>query len=161
MAILNIVTEGDEILRKKSKPVENINERVIRLLDDMRDTLINAQGCGLAAVQVGVLKNIFIIDDMCDEDGKHNIVEFINPEIIKTSGKQCEAEGCLSVPGKYGITNRPETVTVRAQDRFGKTFTYTGKGLYGRCLCHEYDHLFGILYIDKVERMLTDEEIEA
>ena len=125
----------------------------------MKDTLIKANGVGLAAVQVGVLKRIYIID-IGVEEGKNEILEFINPEIIKTEGKQEEAEGCLSVPGKYGITSRPAVVTVRATDRNGKTFEYTGKDLFARCLCHEYDHLDGILYTDNVIEMLNPEDFE-
>lgn len=159
MAILNIVTEEDDILRKKSKPVTEITPRVITLLDDMKDTLIKTGGVGLAAVQVGVLKRIYIID-IGVEEGKNEILEFINPEIIKTKGHQEEAEGCLSVPGKYGITSRPAIVTVRATDRNGNTFEYTGKEIFARCLCHEYDHLDGILYIDNVIEMLDPEDIE-
>ncbi len=160
MAILKIVTEEDDILRSKSKPVTEITPKVIRLLDDMKDTLIKTGGVGLAAVQVGVLKRIYIVD-IGIEDGKNEILEFINPEIIKTEGHQEEAEGCLSVPGKYGITSRPAVVTVRATDRNGKTFEYTGKELLARCLCHEYDHLDGILYIDNVLEMLDPEDIET
>ncbi len=158
MAILNIMTEKEPVLRKVSRPVAEITPRIITLLDDMRDTLIDSGGVGLAAPQVGILRRIFIVDDMPD-DG-HNIIEFINPEIIKTEGHQEEAEGCLSLPGKCGITSRPMTVTVRAYDRHGKEFTYTGTGLFGRCLCHEYDHLDGILYTDKALQMLSPEEFE-
>ena len=159
MAILNIVTEEDDILRKKSKPVTEITPKIITLLDDMKDTLIKTGGVGLAAVQVGMLKRIYIID-IGIEDGKNEILEFINPEIIDTKGHQEEAEGCLSVPGKYGITSRPAVVTVRATDRNGNTFEYTGKEIFARCLCHEYDHLDGILYIDNVIEMLDPEDIE-
>ena len=158
MAILNIMKEGEPVLRKVSKPVGEITERTITLLDDMKDTLIKSGGVGLAAPQVGILRRIFIVDD--DPDGGHNIIEFINPEIIKTEGVQEDAEGCLSIPGKYGITRRPMTVTVKAQDRNGKTFTYTGTELFGRCLCHEYDHLDGILYTDKAIEMLDPDDIE-
>lgn len=156
MAYLNIVKEGDPVLRKVSRPVDEITPRIITLLDDMRDTLIRTGGVGLAAVQVGILRRIFIIDD--DPDGNHNIVEFINPKIIKTEGHQEEAEGCLSIPGKCGITSRPMTVTVEATNRNGETFTYTGTALFGRCLCHEYDHLDGILYIDNALEMIEDDE---
>ena len=159
MAILNIVTEEDDILRKKSKPVTEITPRIITLLDDMKETLIKTGGVGLAAVQVGVLKRIYIID-IGVEEGKNEILEFINPEIIKTKGHQEEAEGCLSVPGKYGITSRPAVVTVRATDRNGNPFEYTGKEIFARCLCHEYDHLDGILYIDNVIEMLDPEDLE-
>lgn len=159
MAILNIVTEEDDTLRKKSKPVTEITPRIITLLDDMGDTLRKANGVGLAAVQVGVLKRIYIID-IGIEEGKNEIVEFINPEIIHTEGVQEEAEGCLSVPGKYGITSRPAVVTVRAQNRNGEYFEYTGKEIFARCLCHEYDHLDGILYTDKAIEMLDPDEVE-
>ena len=159
MAVLKIVTEEDEILRKKSNPVEQINDRIITLLDDMKDTLIKSGGVGLAAVQVGILRRIFIIDAGVDEN-EHNIIEFINPKIIETEGNQQEVEGCLSVPGKYGITDRPMVVTVEATDRNGERFIYTGSELFGRCLCHEYDHLDGVLYIDHVLEMLDPDDFE-
>ena len=159
MAILNILTEGDEILRKKSRPVDEITPKIITLLDDMKDTLKKANGLGLAAPQVGILRRIYIID-VGLEEGKSNVLEFINPEIIKTSGHQEEAEGCLSVPGKAGITSRPAKVTVRATDRNGNTFEYTGEEILARCLCHEYDHLDGILYIDNAIEMLDPDEFE-
>ena len=158
MAILNIMKEGDPVLRKKSRPVEEITDRIITLLDDMKDTLIKSGGVGLAAPQVGILRRIFIIDD--DPDKNHNIVEFINPRIVKTEGHQEAVEGCLSIPGKYGITSRPMTVTVEATNRKGETFTYTGTELFGRCLCHESDHLDGILYIDNAIEMLDPDEVE-
>ena len=159
VAIRNIITESDETLRKKSKPVTEFNEKLYVLLDDMKDTLVKAGGVGLAAVQVGVLRRIYIIDTGI-EDGKNEIIEFINPEIIKKQGKQEEVEGCLSVPGKYGITSRPAKVTVRAQNRNGEFFEYTGEGIFARCLCHEYDHLDGILYVDNVLEMLDPEDLE-
>ncbi len=158
MAILNILTEEDELLRKTSRPVSEITPRIITLLDDMKDTLIKANGVGLAAPQVGILRRIFIIDTGLE--GDHEIIEFINPEIVETSGHQEEVEGCLSVPGKYGVTSRPMTVTVEALDRHGKKFRYTGSELYGRCLCHEYDHLDGKLYIDEAIEMLDPEDFE-
>ena len=159
MAILQIMKESEPVLRKTSKPVEKLTPRLETLLDDMAETLTKAEGVGLAAPQVGILRRIFIIDDGVHE-GKNHIVEFINPKIIKTEGHQEEAEGCLSIPGKYGVTSRPMTVTVEAEDRNGKVFTYTGTELFGRCLCHEYDHLDGILYTDKVIRMLDEDEVE-
>ncbi len=159
MAILKIVKEGDELLRKTSKPVDKITDRIITLLDDMKHTLTEQNGAGLAAVQVGFLRRIFIVDAGV-EKGEPEIVEFINPEIIKTEGNQKEVEGCLSVPGKYGVTDRPMTVTVKATDRNGKEFTFTGSGLVGRCLCHESDHLDGILYIDNAIEMLDPEDLE-
>ena len=159
MAILKIVEVGDEILRKKCREVTEITPKIITLLDDMKDTLLKAEGVGLAAPQVGILRRIFIIDAGLDEN-THNIIEFINPKIIEAKGHQEEVEGCLSVPGKYGVTSRPMTVTVEATDRYGKTFRYTGKELYGRCLCHENDHLDGILYIDNALEMLDPDDVE-
>ena len=159
MAILKILTEEDPLLRKVCKPVEQVTDRIRTLLDDMADTLIDADGVGLAAPQVGFLRRIYIID-AGGSDGKHEIIEFINPEIIQTEGVQEGPEACLSLPGKCGITARPRIVTVKALDRNGKEFSYTGKDLLGRALCHEYDHLDGILYPDKATRMLTPEEYE-
>ncbi len=155
MAILNIITEENPTLRKVSRRVDEITPRVLTLLDDMKETLRKAQGAGLAAPQVGVLRRIVLCEY---EEG--NLIEMINPEIIEVSGKQNELEGCLSVPGKWGITDRPETVTVRATDRYGKEFTVTASGLGARCFCHELDHLDGKLYVDNAVRMLTEEEIE-
>lgn len=156
MATLNIIKEGDPILRKTSKPVKEITPRIIRLLDDMRETLISAEGAGLAAVQVGVLRRIVLVDHE-----KAGMLELINPEIIKCSEeRQQELEGCLSIPGRWGITDRPESVTVRAMDRNGKYFTISGSGLSARAFCHELDHLDGILYPDKAVHMLTPEELK-
>ena len=157
MAILNIMTEGDEILRKKCKEVTEITPRILTLLDDMKDTLKKAQGVGLAAPQVGILRRIFIIDIGIEED-RNEFLEFINPVIIKTEGEQDGVEGCLSVPGKKGEVVRPMTVTVEALNRNGEKFTYTGTELMGRCICHENDHLDGILYIDKADFVVDDDE---
>ena len=154
MAVLKIVKVGDEILRKKSRPVEKITPRILQLLDDMRDTLHAADGCGLAAVQVGVLRRIVLV-----ETEKGELLEMINPEIIKTDGEQQDIEGCLSVPDRCGITTRPMTVTVRAMDRSGRIYEVTGTELKARAFCHEIDHLDGILYIDHA-KMLTQEELE-
>ena len=154
MAILNIVKDGDEILRRKCRPVENITPRITRLLDDMKATLHKANGVGLAAPQVGVLRRICIVE--C-EPGE--LIELINPEITEMSGEQEEVEGCLSVPGKWGVTKRPEKVTVKATDRHGNSFTVEGEGLLARALCHEIDHLDGIIFYDKCVRMLSPEEI--
>ena len=154
MAVLKIVKVGDELLRKKSRPVTEITPRIIQLLDDMKDTLHEANGCGLAAVQVGVLRRIVLVET---EPGQ--LIEMINPEIIAKEGKQEELEGCLSVPGKYGITTRPMTVTVRAMDRNGDVFEITGTDLAARAFCHELDHLDGVLYIDHA-KMLTQEELD-
>ncbi len=153
MALLNIVKIGEDVLRKTSRPVERITPRIIRLIDDMRDTLEESGGVGLAAPQVGVLKRIVLVDNG-DE-----VLELINPEIIESSGTQEEAEGCLSCPNRWGITSRPAYVKVRAFNRFGEAFEADGTGLTARCFCHELDHLDGILFVDKAIRMLTEEEL--
>ena len=158
MAKLQIVKEGDETLRKISRPVTEITPRITTLLDDMIETMRAANGCGLAAVQVGVLRRIVVIEV---EEGK--VLELINPEIIARKGEQEEAEGCLSVPGKWGITHRPAYVKVRALNRKGETVEYEGEDLLARCFCHELDHLDGKLFIDKehLVRMLDPDEVEA
>ena len=143
MAILNIVKDGDPLLRKVSRPVEEITPRIQTLLDDMIDTMHRAKGCGLAAVQVGILRRVVVIED---ENGK--IYELINPKIVAYSGAQEAAEGCLSIPGTWGITRRPAHVTVRALNRKGESFDITGSELLARAFCHELDHLDGKLYID-------------
>lgn len=155
MAILNIVKEGDPVLRGKCRIVEEITPRIITLLDDMIETLHDADGCGLAAPQVGVRRRVVIVEV---EDGE--TIEMINPEIIEREGKQCEIEGCLSLPGKWGYTDRPMSVTVKALDRHGKEFTVSGSGLKARAFCHEIDHLDGILYTDHAVRMVDPEDIE-
>ncbi len=155
MALLNIITKEDETLRKISKTVKDITPRVITLLDDMRETLLNSEGVGLAAPQVGVLKRIALVIDTNADD---KIIELINPEIISAEGEQYGLEGCLSVPGDWGYVRRPMKVTVRATDRFGNEFTYTGEGLTGRCFCHELEHLDGKLFTDSSDHMLTAEE---
>ena len=154
MAILNILKEGDPTLRKKCRPVEEITPRILQLLDDMHDTLDMAQGVGLAAPQVGVLRRIVIVEI---DDKKY---EMINPEIIETKGKQKEIEACLSVPEKYGLVKRPAWVKVRAMDRHGKIFEAEGTGLMARCFCHELDHLDGTLYIDRAIEMYNPDDIE-
>jgi len=145
MAIRNIVQLGDEVLRKKSFPVTDFGEKTHQLLDDMRDTLIKANGAGLAAPQVGVLRRVFVVL----VDGKY--YECINPEIISATGKQVGDEGCLSVKGKYGTVERPNFVTIKAFDRFGKEFTVKAEGFLARAFCHENDHLNGVIYIDKAK----------
>lgn len=156
MAILNIVKDGSDVLRQKCRPVEKITPRITRLLDDMRATLHKANGVGLAAPQVGVLRRVCIVE--C-EPGE--LIELINPEITEQSGEQEEVEGCLSVPGRWGITKRPAKVTVRATDRRGNSFTVEGEGLLARALCHEIDHLDGVIFYDKCVRMLSPDEINA
>ncbi len=156
MATLKIVTQEDPCLRKTSRPVTEITPRILTLLDDMKQTLKKANGAGLAAPQVGVLRRIVLVDT--PDTG---LVEMINPEIIAKSEEiQEKLEGCLSVPDVWGITKRPKTVTVRYQDRHGQTQTITGSDLSARAFCHELDHLDGVLYIDHA-RILTQEEIEA
>ena len=155
MAILKIVKENEDegLLRKVSRPVTEITPRIHTLLDDMIDTMHKADGCGLAAVQVGVLRRVVVIEV---EPGV--IHEWINPEIIKVKGKQEDAEGCLSLPGKSGITRRPMTVTVRALNRHGEEVTVTGSGLFARAMCHELDHLDGKLFTDVMIEELDDED---
>lgn len=155
MAIRKIVTLGDDVLRKKSRPVVKFDEKLWQLLDDMKDTMIKADGVGLAAVQVGVLRRAIVIDV---GDG---LIELINPEIIETSGEQEGSEGCLSLPGRYGIVKRPNYVKLRAQNRKGQWRLYEGAELKARCFCHEIDHLDGIVYKDKEIKEVTAEEILA
>ncbi len=144
MAIRNIVKIGDDVLRKKCRPVEKFDEKLHILLDDMKETMRQAEGVGLAAPQVGILKRVFVIET--EETG---LVEFINPEIIDTLGKQVGQEGCLSVPERYGDVERPAIVKVKAFDRYGKEFEMVAKKLGARAVCHENDHLDGFLYIDR------------
>ena len=160
MALRNIVTKEDKILCKVCRPVVKFNERLHQLLDDMADTLADAGGVGLAAPQVGVLRRaVLVLETNVEEDDEEFVIELINPEIIETSGEQDGPEGCLSVPGEYGLVKRPMNVRVRAQDRFGEWFEVEGTGLTARCFCHEIDHLEGILFTEKCERMLTEEEM--
>ncbi len=159
MAVRNIRLQDDEILKKPCKPVKEINERIITLLDDMQETMYLANGVGLAAPQVGVLRQVVVIDV------GEGIIELINPEIISREGEQVGYEGCLSVPGVMGIVARPEKVIVRALNRNAEEFTIEGEGLLARALCHEIDHLSGHLYVELVEGDLvsndyTEEEEE-
>ncbi len=155
MALRKMVYIEDELLRKKSRPVEKFDERLHRLLDDMAETLAQANGVGLAAPQVGILRRVVIVDT------GEEILELVNPTLVETAGEQCGAEGCLSVPGKYGLVKRPNYAKVRAQDRDGNWFEAEGEELIARCFCHELDHLDGILYTEIMERFLTDEELKA
>ncbi len=150
MAIRNIIQLGDPTLRKKSFEITNFGEKTHQLLDDMRETLIKAQGAGIAAPQVGVLRRAFIVsvDD--------NYYECINPTIVSQSGTQEGEEGCLSIRGKYGTVVRPNKVTVKAFDRYGKPFTVKAEGFLARAFCHEYDHLDGIVYVDKATNIKED-----
>lgn len=147
MALRNIVQLGDPILRKKSFTVTDFGPKTMQLIDDMKETLFKAEGAGLAAVQVGVLRRIFIVS--VDE----GYFEFINPVILNTSGTQDGNEGCLSIKHRYGEVERPAKVVIKAQDRLGKEFTITARDFFARAICHEYDHLDGILYIDKAKKI--------
>ena len=156
MAILKIVKFDEPMIRKTSRPVDEITPRIERLLDDMIDTMRDAQGCGLAAVQVGVLRRVVVIEV---EEGK--VIELINPKIVSFSGTQEEMEGCLSNPGHYGITKRPAAVVVRALNRKGEEIEIRGEGLLARAICHECDHLDGKLYIDSQIRELSADELDG
>lgn len=153
MALRNIVTEKEPRLRKTSRPVEQFDERLWTLLDDMAETMYAADGVGIAGVQVGVLRRVFVVDI------GEGLTEFINPTITARSGEQDGLEGCLSSPGEYGLVVRPEKVTVKAFDRHGKPFTMTVDGFMARAVCHENDHLDGHIFKDITHHMLTDEEL--
>ena len=155
MALRNILNESDPILHKVCRPVEKFDGRLHRLLDDMKETLAAAEGAGLAAPQVGVLRRAVIIID--DEGG---YIEMVNPVITQAEGSQDGPEGCLSVPGRSGIVVRPERVTVRAQNAHGEPIEVTGEGFLARAFCHEIDHLDGILYVDKMVREIFPDEEE-
>ena len=157
MALRKIVKVGDECLNKKCRPVTEFNDRLHALLDDMQETLTDAAGAGLAAPQVGVLRRICIVLDERD----YSFMELINPEIVGESGEQTGVEGCLSVPGKWGIVTRPNVVKVRAQDRDGNWFEAEREGLTARAFCHEIEHLDGHLFVEHVDHFLTDEELET
>ena len=162
MAIRNILRDGDPSLLKKSRAVTDFNSRLHVLLDDMRQTLLEANGLGLAAPQVGVLRRAVLIVDLSidSEEPKERIIELINPVILAKSGEQTGSEGCLSVPGVYGIVRRPELVKIKAQDRYGNSFELWGKDLTARAICHEIDHLDGTVFTTLAERFLTEEELE-
>ena len=161
MTLRNILTKEQPGLYKQCRPVTKFDERLHQLLDDMKETLLSANGVGLAAPQVGVLRRaVLVIETNVPEGEEEFIYELINPEILETEGEQDGPEGCLSVPGEYGLVKRPMRVKVRAQDRDGNWFEAEGEGLTARCFCHEIDHLNGIVFTSKVERMLTQEELE-
>ena len=162
MALRNILTKEETTLYKVCRPVTRFDSRLLQLLDDMRETLIDSGGVGLAAPQVGVLRRaVLVIETNVPEGEDEQIIELINPEILEASGEQEGPEGGLSVPGELGIVKRPEHVRVRAQDRSGLWFEVEGSGLTARCFCHEIDHLNGIVFTARAERMLTEEEIDA
>ena len=154
MALRKILTFEDRALHKECRAVTKFDEKLHTLLDDMAETLADANGAGLAAPQVGILRRVFIMDL---GDG---VVEFINPEIIETKGEQDGMEGCLSLPGDFWMVKRPNYVKAKAQDRNGNWFEFEGEDLTARCICHETDHLNGHVYTEIAYRKLTDEEIE-
>lgn len=157
MALRKIVEVGDECLSKVCRPVTAFNSRLHALLDDMTETLVEAGGAGLAAPQVGILRRAVIV---LDEESEAYL-ELVNPEIIAASGEQTGLEGCLSVPGKWGIVTRPAVVRVRAQDRYGDWFEAEAEGMTARCFCHELEHLDGHLYTEHIDHFLSDEELRA
>jgi peptide deformylase len=154
MALRKIVLQGDECLKKKCRVVTDFNDRLHTLLDDMAETLLDSGGVGLAAPQVGVLRRVCVVMNEDEE-----IIELVNPEIIATEGEQTGLEGCLSVPGKYGVVTRPYVVRVRAQDRDGAFFEVEDEGLTARCFCHEIEHLDGHLFVEHTDHLLSDEEL--
>lgn len=152
MAIRKIVYVGDELLKQKCKPVVHFNQFLWDLLDDMRETMYKNIGMGLAGPQVGILKRVAIVEV------NNMFLELVNPVILSSSGNEEDEEACLSVPNRRGLVARPTQITVRAQDRFGNFFTITGEDLFARCVCHELDHLDGILYIDKMTKEIKEEK---
>ena len=153
MGLRKILTDKDPALHKVCRPVEKFDGRLHKLLDDMAETLEQANGVGLAAPQIGILRRVVLVDT------GEKVLELINPTLLETSGEQVGAEGCLSVPGKYGLVKRPNYAKVRAQDRTGNWYEAEGEELIARCFCHELDHLDGIVYTEVMERFLTDEEL--
>ena len=153
MGLRKILTDKEPALHKVCKPVVNFDGRLHSLLDDMRETLIESGGVGLAAPQVGILRRVVLVDT------GEEILELVNPSLLETDGEQEGAEGCLSIPGKYGLVKRPYYAKVRAQDRNGNWYAAEGEELTARCFCHELDHLDGILYTQVMDRFLTEEEL--
>ena len=154
MALRKILNDQEPALHKTCRPVEDFNSKLHTLLDDMRETLIESGGVGLAAPQVGILRRVVLVDN------GEEILELVNPTLVETDGEQEGPEGCLSVEGKYGLVKRPYYAKVRAQDRYGNWFEAEGEELTARCFCHELDHLDGILYTQVMERFLTDKEVK-
>lgn len=162
MALRNIVEKGDKCLEKTCRPVTEFNQKLHLLLDDMGETLIKANGVGLAAPQVGILRRaVLVLETNVSENEDDYIIELINPSIVEVDGEQEGPEGCLSVPGVYGWVKRPNKVKVRAQDRFGEYFEVTGEGLTARAFCHEIDHLNGVLFTTVADHIMNEEEINA
>lgn len=155
MGIRKIMTVKEPCLHKVCRPVEKFDGKLHKLLDDMKETLLDANGVGLPAPQVGILRRVVVVDT------GEEMLELVNPELLETSGEQEGAEGCLSVPGKYGLVKRPMVAKVRAQDRDGNWFEVEGEELIARCFCHEIDHLDGIVYTEVMERFLTEEELNG
>ncbi len=153
MGLRKILTVKEPCLHKVCRPVEKFDGKLHKLLDDMKETLLDANGVGLAAPQVGILRRVVVVDT------GEEMLELVNPELLETGGEQVGSEGCLSVPGKYGIVKRPNYAKVRAQDRDGNVFEVEGEELMARCFCHEIDHLDGIVYTEIMERFLTEEEL--
>jgi len=160
MALRKVLTDGNPVLRKVCRPYTEFGPRLHELLEDMKETLVAENGVGLAAPQVGIVRRVCVVLETNVEEGEEEyFIELINPEIVETEGEQEGGEGCLSFPGQYGIVRRPERVVVRAQDRNGEFFQVEGHGLTARAFCHEIDHLNGEVFVDKAERMLSEEEI--
>ena len=155
MGLRKILTEKEPALHEVCKPVTSFDAKLHKLLDDMAETMQDANGVGLAAPQVGILRRVVTVD-LGDE-----ILELVNPSLVETDGEQVGAEGCLSVPGKYGLVKRPNYAKVKAQDRYGEWFEVEGEELIARCFCHELDHLDGIVYTEVMDRFLTEEELMA
>ena len=155
MALRTILTQGDPALEKVCHPVEKFDQKLHDLLDDMKETLVHSNGVGLAAPQIGILRRVVVLLDNQDR-----MVELVNPQLIHTEGEQTGLEGCLSVPGKYGIVTRPAKATVRAQDRNGEFFELEGEEIVARCFCHELEHLDGHLFVEHAPRLYTVEELE-
>ena len=153
MGLRKILTDAEPSLHKTCKPVVQFDDRLWKLLDDMQETLLDSGGVGLAAPQIGILRRVVLVDT------GEEILELINPTLVETDGEQEGAEGCLSIPGKYGWVKRPNYAKVRAQDRNGDWFEAEGEELIARCFCHELDHLDGILYTQVMDRFLTEEEL--
>mgnify|MGYP002510418865 FL=1 len=156
MALREILTQGDPALTKTCRPVEKFDRKLHDLLDDLKETLTDSGGVGLAAPQIGILRRVVVV-----EDADEHILELVNPVIVSQEGEQNGWEGCLSVPGKYGMVQRPNLVTVRAQDRDGNFFEASGEGLVARCFCHETEHLDGHLFVEHTDRLYTVEELDA
>ena len=156
MSLRTIVTQGDPVLAKTCRPVEKFDQKLHELLDDMKETLVQANGVGLAAPQIGILRRVVIV-----MDAEENMVELVNPQIIASDGEQTGLEGCLSVPGKYGVVTRPATAPVPTQERNDNFSEMSGEGIVARCFCHELEHLDGHLFVEHTDRLYTVEELES